>query len=697
MTAFRIFGAGLQRRRPCLTAALALLCAALSASAAGQGQTGPDQPKNQDLTALSLEQLGDVKITSASLHEQSIADAPASVTVITAEEIRKFGYRTLAEALSWVRGFYATSDNTYSAIGIRGFSLPGYEARYILMINGHNLADNIVDSTFVGNDFPLDLDLVDRIEVVRGASSALYGSNGMLATINVITRRPSDVHGTSVRSEIDSLGERKLEANTAVALGRGANLLISGSAYNNAGAHELYFSALDSAQNNFGRAINMDGEKGYRAFADLTWGNWEALAVAGDRVKIQPVSWADTVFNDPGTRAEDSRGFFELSYTRDLPGDRTLTWRTSYDEYRYRGIYHYPLDGGIEDTREHDYGDWIGSKLTYRLPDSPGGHLTLGSEVSIDLRALQNAFDVQPEKAQWLLVDRRDRYAGLFAQQEWAWGRHWELNLGARFDWSWLKRSAVSPRVSAIYKPSARTDLKLMYGRGFRNPSAYDMFYDDGITEVGNAALRPETNDTYELDVEHAFTGRLRANASVYRYQVGNLIEQVFTPAGLVQFVNADRVHAAGASLELEWLLPASIRLSSSLEIQRAVFGTGEVLPNSPGQVGKLRLAMPVWRNRLVLSAGLQALGQRQTLVGATVPWVILPEAVVSTKQLPGGFQVTAGIKNLSNSFYRDPAGLTPTVDTVIGSGRTYFLNIAWHSSAEPQTAGVNRQVPARP
>jgi iron complex outermembrane receptor protein len=218
------------------------------------------------------------------------------------------------------------------------------------------------------------------------------------------------------------------------------------------------------------------------------------------------------------------------------------------------------------------------------------------------------------------------------------------------------------------------------------------MFYDDGATEIGNASLRPETTDAYEFDIEHTFARRLRASASAYHYQVNDLVEQIFTPAGLIQYVNADRVRAGGVSFELFLQLPARIDLVSSLEFQRSVFGSGTVLPNSPGQVGKLHLSMPLWRERLSLGAGLQALGQRSTYAGATVPWVILPEAVVSTKPLAAGLQFSAGVKNLSNSFYRDPAGLTPTVDSVIGSGRTYYLNVTWHS-AERDSApkGKNR------
>ena len=120
---------------------------------------------------------------------------------------------------------------------------------------------------------------------------------------------------------------------------------------------------------------------------------------------------------------------------------------------------------------------------------------------------------------------------------------------------------------------------------------------------------------------------------------------RLFTPAGLLQYVNADRVRTGGVSLELFLQLPARIDLESSLEIQRSVFGSGAVLPNSPGQVGKLRLSIPLWRDRLTLRAGMQALGQRCTYAGATVPWVILPEAVVATKPLAAGLQFSAGVK----------------------------------------------------
>ncbi|HEV2446803.1 MAG TPA: TonB-dependent receptor plug domain-containing protein, partial [Candidatus Sulfopaludibacter sp.] len=216
----------------------------LAGLAAGQ-QAAEDQVLFGDLP----------KVEAVALHAQSLTEAPANVSIITAADIRRYGYRTLAEALASVRGFYITYDHLYHYAGVSGISLPGdFNTRFLVMLNGHPLTDNIYDSNgFYGQDFGLDMDLVERIEIIRGPTSALYGSNGMLANINVVTRSPVDGERLRVSTETGSWGERKAEVSSTAYLGHGANLLVSGSVFNNAGD---------------GIA---DGERGYHTFANLIW------------------------------------------------------------------------------------------------------------------------------------------------------------------------------------------------------------------------------------------------------------------------------------------------------------------------------------------------------------------------------------------------------------------------------------------
>jgi len=147
--------------------------------------------QSKDVMDLNPEELKSVQVYSASMYLQSDREAPSSVTVITAEQIRQFGYRTLADALRSVRGFDVTYDRNYAYVGVRGFSRPGgYNDQILLLINGHRLNDNVYDQAHLDSDFPLDVDLIERIEIVRGPSSSLYGTSAFLAVINVITKTP---------------------------------------------------------------------------------------------------------------------------------------------------------------------------------------------------------------------------------------------------------------------------------------------------------------------------------------------------------------------------------------------------------------------------------------------------------------------------------------------------------------------------
>ena len=409
----------------------------------------PDDAK-PDLTTLSLEQLLDVRVEAAALHPQTLEDAPASVTVLTAQDLRKYGYRTLGEALASVRGFYGSYDRSYHSVGVRGFNLPGdYASRFLIMVNGHNMADHIFDSMlWFGVDFPIEMNLIKQIEIIRGPSSALYGSNGIFATINIVTKSPEEAGPPALTLDGGSFGEKKAQVMIAEPLGKHASFLFSGSVFNNAGESPLYFPQFNTPANNHGQALNMDSEKGYHFFANLVWRNWSITAVLSDRNKIQPISWGPTIFNDRGTQLMESAGYVEAAYARELARG-TLEWRTYFNADHLRGRFDYPLDtptgSVVEDNRTFSESDWIGTRLSYRFDASRLGALTAGLEGTLDLRAYQGSADVEPVPMVFVNIDKRDKTLAFFMQDEKKLSPHWSLDLGARYDLSMYRKNFVSP------------------------------------------------------------------------------------------------------------------------------------------------------------------------------------------------------------------------------------------------------------
>ncbi len=291
------------------------------------------------MSEASLEQLGNIQVYSASKHLQSSGDAPSSVTVITADQIQEQGYRTLADILRTVRSFFVTNDRNYSSLGVRGFARPGdYNTRILLLVDGHRLNDNVYDEAMLGTKFPIDIDLIRRIEIVRGPVSSLYGSNALFAVINIITKQAQDLNGLELSSGAASFNTYQ----GRISYGRQIKQLqfvISGSFYGSRGPNELFFPEFDTTQTNNGIASHADDDQLGSALATVAFRGLTVQGAYGIREKGIPTGAYGTVFNNPGTRTTDSHGYVDLRYDHRLPGEWNLLARAFYDRYTYQGYY----------------------------------------------------------------------------------------------------------------------------------------------------------------------------------------------------------------------------------------------------------------------------------------------------------------------------------------------------------------------
>lgn len=171
---------------------LLLPLAALGAEEADYQVSAPSKGYDLDsLRAMDLDQLMQIEITTTK-SGQTAEEAPAVVEVVTREEIGQYGYRTVGEALRQIPGFAIVDDHLNTNVGVRGFyAEPGSGSEILkVMINGQPTSFRSLQANTFGQEL-IPIDAVERIEIIRGPASTLYGANAFLGVVNIITRDPS--------------------------------------------------------------------------------------------------------------------------------------------------------------------------------------------------------------------------------------------------------------------------------------------------------------------------------------------------------------------------------------------------------------------------------------------------------------------------------------------------------------------------
>ena len=446
---------------------------------------GQETPPSPSLTDMSIEELMSLRIESvygASGFKQKVTEAPASVTIVTAEDIQRYGYRTLADILRNVPGFYVTSDRNYSYVGVRGFGLPGqYNNSIALLVDGHRLNDNIYDAALIGTEFPLDVDLIDRVEVIRGPNSSLYVASAFLGVINVVTKRGGDLPQVSVAGEAASYQTYKGRISYGNKFKNGLELLLSGSFYDSHGQDQLFFKEFDNPATNHGNAMNADGDELQQVFANASWGGFTLRGVFGSRDKTIPTAPFGSVFNVTGTHTVDARGYIELMYERQLAHGWNLSSRTSYDQFNNDGTYEYDYSasGGpsLVLNKNFAHGKWWGEDVTVSKQAFGNQRLSAGAEFRDNFQQDQGNYDVEPF-VQYFSDSRTSAIASLYAQDEIRLRTGLILNVGIRYDHYSTFGGTTNPRAALIYNPWENTTLKLLYGQSFRAPNMFELYYD---------------------------------------------------------------------------------------------------------------------------------------------------------------------------------------------------------------------------
>ena len=211
-----------------------------------------------------------------------------------------------------MRGLYLTYDRQYTSFGIRGFSRLGdYNSRVLLLVNGHRLNDNLYDQALIGTEFPLDMSLVERIEVIRGPGSALYGTSAFFAVVNVVTRQGTGIDGLEAEAGTASYATWRGRLTAGAPVGSDGSWMASLTRMRSDGP-DLYFPEFDTPETNGGHTTGTDFDRHDSAFASYSRGPLTVTGLFGSRTKGVPTAAYGTTFDDPRTKAEDTRGFVDV-------------------------------------------------------------------------------------------------------------------------------------------------------------------------------------------------------------------------------------------------------------------------------------------------------------------------------------------------------------------------------------------------
>ncbi|MEM5787164.1 MAG: TonB-dependent receptor [Syntrophobacteraceae bacterium] len=621
-------------------------------------------------------------VTGASKYEQRMTEAPSSVTVITVSEIKKHGYRTLAEILRSARGLFTTYDRNYSFIGLRGFARPGdLNTRVLLLIDGHRINDNIFDQALIGTEFPLDIDLIERVEIIRGPSSSIYGSNAFLGVINVMTRRGKDLKGMEMSADAGSFETYKGRVTYGDKYKNGLELLLSGSTFTSQGPNLFY---KEFKQSNGGIANHCDDDSFNNLFSNLSWGDFNLQGVYHSREKGIPTGSFETVFADSRNRTLDERAYFDLKYDHRFDNELGLSARLFYDHYNYLGryVYDYPGMGNPADrvlNADYAKGRWAGGELQLSGQFFDRHYVIMGSEVRANLMQGQGNYDVSPFR-QWLSAsDSSTVWAG-YLQDEYKIRDDLILNAGVRHDEYTTFGGATNPRFALIYTPTEKSALKLLYGTAFRAPNAYEIDYADILTSKANGSLKPEKIETYEAIWEQYFHKYWRLSVSGYLFEIDDLITLTRDPSdGLLQYRNMDSVTGKGLEIELDrhWIDKWETSLSYALQETRDG-RTDHVVPNSPRHVMKFRLIAPLFQEWLFAAPEVRWMSSRSTLSGDGSGSFVIGNLTLFSDKLLNGLEVSASVYNIFDQKYSDPGSQEHLQDLIEQDGRTFRFKLTY-------------------
>jgi outer membrane receptor for ferrienterochelin and colicins len=655
---------------------------------ATRAQTVRVAPNATTELEVDLEVREDVEAASRRLEEARLA--PASVTVITRSELEAFGYPTLSEALRGVRGLFLSDDSLTQSTDVRGFSeAGGYCSGVLVLLDDKPLNNPYYGGACSGVETIATLDDVERIEVVRGPTSALFGTGAFLATIQIVTRagaseRRAELRAATYGDVVGRVGAR-FDAPTR------AGSLFGSVTVGAQTASPRYFpdfrAGSDASEvTNDVREKPLDGwldngAIGRTTSAMLGYDSsaWKLRFYTHQNARVFASAPYAVVVNDPRSKQTETRFSFDARYAVPF-AEGTASLRASATIFNLDARYVYRAPVGIE------YEEFRGTGLaTEARWDGAlfGARASLGAELKSQLRArLQTGNE---NDGNTLNATDAAHYAGAFGQFNFDVARGVHVTAATRFDYDprvpnpnlWL---FTSPRVAIVSERIEGGTTKLLFGKAFRAATTLERIY-TASGWLSNQAIEPEQVVSLELQHRQEF-GRIALTGAAFGNRIQNVILLREVEPGTFQFGNSrDDITVYGLEGEARLQLPRAMQLSAqgSLSRRTSVGDEVDIDVNIPRWLAGMKFLAPLSVAGATFAARATLEGGRR--IASALPWGATstdPSARVDTvlslpvPGMPG--DVKLGVYNLFNAITNTvPSGsLVPQV--VPQDGRTVLL-----------------------